>query len=130
MALELSIRNKSTGPIATLRPKVLAAFLAARPESVALVLDKHSRDYRDLTGKAISLDYEQRRQLLARAGADSKGIWTSVYSGSTAGISKELYQVICLFSQGFLYRTASESLLGDLTTAEAFYGLLDPHLGS
>jgi hypothetical protein len=123
---EFTIRNKSTRPIMTLTPKVFAAICAARPESVSLVLAKKVKDYKDLTGKALSLDYEQQRVLLERAGADARGTWASQYSQ----LPYPLSQVRPVFADGFMLRILSGSLAEDLALAEAFYALLDAPLAA
>jgi len=123
---EFSVRNKSTRPIMTLTPAMLAKMLQARPESVSLVLAKKRRDYKEITGKALTLDYAQEQALLAHAGADSRGTWTSRYSQ----LPYPLSQVKPLFADGFLIRPMSGSMVEDLALAESFHALLDLHLAA
>lgn len=121
MPAEFSIRQKAMNPIYTIKPAVMKAFLAARPESWSLVLAKYKKDYKILTGKTISLDHEQTGQLMAAAGADERGMWTSKYSKLPA----EKYLVMRAFQDGFLMGKTSEGLLKDLAIAETFFSLLD-----
>jgi hypothetical protein len=121
---EFTIRNKTTRPIMTLTPRMLAKMLAGRPESVSLVLAKRMRDYKGITGKALSLDYDQQQALLAHAGADARGMWTSRYSH----LPYPLSQVAPIFADGFLLRPNSEGLSEDLALAESFHALLDARL--
>lgn len=124
---EFTIRNKSTHPILTLRPPILAAMLAARPDSSSLVLSKYCRDYKRLTGKEIHIDHEQHLAFLKRYGADTKGTWASPYS---TGLGLPWFEVQRVFKDGFLARTISRGFLADLAVAEAFYSLLDARLGT
>lgn len=121
---EFTLRNKKTTPIMTLTVSMFERMRKARPESVSLVLAKRIRDYKALTGKTLSLDYEQERCLLAQAGANERGVWTSKY----AQLPLPLSQVKSIFADGFMLRTLG-NMSDDLAAAEAFYGLLDMQLG-
>jgi len=121
---EFTIRNKTTYPIVLLTPGMLAKMLAARPESVSLVLAKLIQDYKQITGKKLSLDCGQQQILLANAGADARGTWISRY----AQLPYPLSQVKPIFADGFLLRPSSEGLSEDLALAESFYALLDTQL--
>jgi hypothetical protein len=121
---EFTIRNKATRPIMTLTPAMLTKMLAARPESVSLVLAKKRRDYKQLTGKDLSVDYDQQQALLARAGADARGVRTSPYSQLPFPLS----QVRPVFADGFMIRSISGGIAEDLALAESFYALLDTQL--
>jgi sigma54-dependent transcription regulator len=115
-----TIRNKtSPTPILSFTPKFLAVVLRAQPEAAALTLDWFKRQYKTLTGKAMALDYEQSRALLARAGADEQGRWQSRFSG----LSGTDYKVVTLFEQGFL---SSGGMTFDeaLAVADAFYSAM------
>lgn len=118
---EFTIRNKSTNPILTLRPTVLSALLQARPEASSLVLAKYSKDYKQLTGKAVHVDHEQQQQLLRHYGADSSGQWKSRFATNPA----PWFYVEKCFVDGFLNGAISSSLLGDLAIVEAFFDLLE-----
>lgn len=119
--MEFSIRNKAKQPIMTIKPKVLAMMFVARPESVALVLHKKTKDYQRLTGHPLTLDYDQSQELLLHAGADAQGIWHSRY----AQLPGQLFKVVTLFSDGFLNASLSGSIIADLATVEAFYAMVD-----
>jgi len=121
---EFTLRNKSTNPILTLTPGMLEKMLGARPESVSLVLAKRIHDYKQVTGKTMSLDHEQNQILLAHAGADARGVWTSRYSQLPFPSS----QMRMIFSDGFMLRPNSEGLASDLALAESFFALLDARL--
>lgn len=123
---EFTLRNKANRPIMTLTPPMLVKMLAARPESVSLVLAKMIKDYKQLTGKALLLDYDQQQTLLAKAGADARGIWTSKYSQLPFPLS----QVKPIFADGFMLRSLGGSLSDDLELVESFYALLDTQLSS
>lgn len=121
---EFTIRNKAKTPILTLRPAVLQALLAARPESSSLALAKYCQDYKRVTGKVIHIDHEQNTELLKRFGADETGMWTGAYSKLPA----PWFMVERCFVDGFLARQTSKGLLEDLGLAEAFFDMLDAHL--
>lgn len=121
---EFTIRNKTTQPIVSLTPGMLAKMLAARPESVSLVLAKLIKDYNRITGKKLALDCDQQQILLARAGADASGAWISRY----AQLPYPLSHVKSIFADGFLLRSSSEGLSDDLAVAESFYAQLDTQL--
>jgi hypothetical protein len=123
---EFTIRNKTTHPILSLTPGMLTKMLAARPESVSLVLAKRIQDYKQITGKKLSLDYDQQQILLAHAGADARGTWTSRY----AQLPHPLSQVGPVFADGFLLRSISGALSEDLALAESFYALLDTQINT
>ena len=119
---EFTIRNKqSSTPIFTLASFVMERFLQARPDSVALVLSKYRADYKTLTGKSITLHFEQVDALKAHYGTDAKGAWTSRYSM----LDSVTFQVRNCFQNGFLTRTLSSSLLTDLEIVESFFSMLD-----
>jgi hypothetical protein len=67
---QFTLRNKK-GPvvIATYSKAVMTAFLNARPDSVSLVLAKHARAYKSLTGKTLSVDHEQESLLMQHCGS-------------------------------------------------------------
>ena len=121
---EHTIRNKAANPIVTLTPQMLEKMLAARPESVSLTLAKFVKDYKQITGKRISVDHVQQQILSKHAGADERGSWSSRYS--------ELPYPQChlqpIFADGFLSRTSSKGFSEDLVMAEAFFALLDSAL--
>jgi hypothetical protein len=121
---EFNLRNKATRPIMTLTAPMLAKMLSARPESVSLVLAKKRQDYKTLTGKALSLDYDQELKLLAHAGADARGTWTSRYNE----LPHPLNMLRPVFSDGFMQRSMSGSMIEDLALAETFFALLDLRL--
>ena len=108
----------------SLTPAMLAKMLAARPESVSLVLAKKCKDYKEITGKALSLDHEQQLALLDHAGADARGTWTSRYSK----LPYPLTMVKPIFADGFMLRSMSGSMVEDLELVETFHALLDAHL--
>jgi len=108
----------------TLTPAMLAKMLAARPESVSLVLAKKRHDYKQLTGKTLSIDHEQELALLAHAGADARGTWLNRYSH----LPYPLTMVKPIFADGFMLRSMSGSMEEDLTLVESFHALLDAHL--
>lgn len=120
--MEFTIRQKSTAPIATLKPAVLAQLLNARPEASSLVLTKWKKDYLQLTGKRLSLDWSQKQAILNRYGASESGQWTSLYSQLPA----PWYQIQRHFVDGFLQSSLSQGLLKDLEVAQAFYDWLAP----
>jgi len=121
---ESTVRNKTKQPIMTLTPAMLAKMLAARPESVSLVLAKHVKDYKEATGKHLVLDHEQDLTLREHAGANASGMWTSRY----VDLPYPMSQVKPLFSDGFMMRSFSSSMSEDLVLAEAFHTLLDTQL--
>jgi hypothetical protein len=81
---------------------------------------------KQITGRVLLLDHEQEQALLARAGADASGTWTSRYSQLPFPLS----QVKPVFADGFLLRSMSGSMSEDLVLAEAFYALLDAHVAA
>lgn len=121
---EFTLRNKAKNPIMTLTPAMMDKMLMSRPESVSLVLAKRIKDYKSLTDKNLSLDYEQQQILLQHAGADEKGTWTSKYSS----LPYPLSQVKPVFADGFMLRSLSGDMVEDLALAESFYALLDTQL--
>ncbi len=121
--VEHTIRNKTTNPIVTLRPKTLQAMLAARPESSSLTLARFTALYRSLTNKSITLDYDQQQLLLERYDADSQGMWVSRFSK----LPYDLLKVVGLFKDGFFRDPNMEGFLHDLTVAEVFYDMLEKH---
>lgn len=123
---EFTIRNKTTYSIMTLTPGMLAKMLNARPESVRLALTKTLRDYKKATGMPLLLDYKQRRTLLARAGADARGVVKCRYLHSK--LPQPLGEVMLIFTDGFLVRPNSEGMSEDLALAESFHALLDTQL--
>lgn len=123
---EFSLRNKSKNPIMTLSPAMLKLALAARPESVSLMLAKYVSDYKQLTGKKITIDYEQNLILAKHMGADERGTWVSRYSG----IPFNLFMIERLFKDGFMMRIDSKSLTEDLKLAEDFFDMLDLQLAA
>ncbi|CAB5514571.1 hypothetical protein LMG26857_03630 [Achromobacter anxifer] len=123
---EFTVRSKSTQPIMSLTPAMLAKMLAARPESVSLVLAKKIQDYKQLTGKALSLDYGQQQVLLAHAGAGASGMWTNRYTL----LPYPLSMVTPIFADGFLRRSLTESMDEDLALVESFHALLDTQLAA
>lgn len=117
-----TIRNKAKPtPIVTLTPKFMAQVLAARPESANLVLGWFFESYRRLTGKKPTLDYDQKKVLSERAGADAREYWVSRYVSLTA----ELYRVRECFVMGFMQPTSADNMQEALVTAELFYDGLD-----
>lgn len=123
---EFTVRNKAKNPIITFTPATLALLLAARPESVSLVLAKLVQDYKTLTGKTLTVDHEQNLQLLAHAGADDKGVWKSRYSGLCGSAAF----IRPFFTDGFMRRTVSGELAEDLAIAETFHAMLDTLLAT
>ena len=121
---EYTIRNKSTNPIVTLTSAVMQKAMLARAESVSLALAKLASDYKQLTGKRITLDHEQDMALREKAGANAGGWWKSRYSE----LPYPLSHIQPTFTDGFLNRTNAGSVLEDLALAEAFFGLLDLRL--
>jgi hypothetical protein len=81
---------------------------------------------KQITGRVLLLDHEQEQALLARAGADASGTWTSRYSQLPFPLS----QVKPVFADGFLLRSMSGSMSEDLVLAEAFYALLYAHVAA
>lgn len=120
MAQSFTIRNKSTRPIMTIGPKLLAQMLEARPDSVSLALAKHAKDYQQLTGKPISVTYEQEAILLKHYQADENGSWKSKYT------MHPLFNVIYAFRLGFMARDLG-SIENDIILAEQFFDLIDLH---
>lgn len=121
---EYTVRNKAKNPIVTLRPAVMEAMLAARPESSSLVLSKYCKDYKNLTGKVVHIDYEQNQALLERYGADSSGGWKSEF----LNIPAPWFRIERCFVDGFLAQSLSASLLDGLAVAEAFFDMLEREL--
>ncbi len=121
---EFTIKQKKTQPILTLAPKVLDAFLKARPESISLVLARTLQSYKLLTNKTLMLQHDQQEQLLARVGADASGMWTSKYSK----VRSTLFYVKNAFTEGFMRRSIGGELLEDLAIVEAFYEMLDAQM--
>jgi hypothetical protein len=123
---EFTIRNKTTRPIMTLTPKMLADMLVARPESVSLVLAKTIHDYKKITGKSLLVNSEQQQVLLGHAGADAGGTWTNRY----VQLPYPLCHVKPIFADGFLLREISGSMSEDLALVESFHALLDTQLAT
>lgn len=117
--MSFTIRNKAAFPILTLSPALFEKMLAARPEASSLALTKYMQDYRSLTGKTITLTYEQNIALLTRYNADEAGQWTSSFSNHPK------HKVISCFTEGFLRQTISSGFEADLAVAEDFYELLE-----
>ena len=121
-----TLRNKSkTTPIVRLTASFMTKMLAARPDSVSLVLARFIKNYATLTGKRPTLDYEQNMLLLNRADADENGQWSSPY----AGLPLVLNRVHQCFIEGFLGAPpARQTMEEDLMIAERFFDLLDTQL--
>lgn len=119
--IEHTIRNKAKNPIFTLRPPVLEAMLAARPESSSLTFARFSVVYKSLTGKSIHLDYDQQQLFLKRYGAGPNGQWTSKFSK----VNFELMKVVNAFKDGYLLTYHSSGFLHDLALAELFYDMVE-----
>lgn len=119
--IEHTIRNKAKNPIFTLRPKVLEAMLAARPESSSLTFARFAAVYKSLTGKSIHLDYDQQQLFLKRYGAGPKGDWVSKFSK----LNFELFKVVSAFKDGYLQTHHAEGFLHDLAVAELFYDMVE-----
>lgn len=121
-----TVRNKSKPtPIVTLTEPFLAQMLAARPESVSLVLARFLASYAALTGRRPVIQHDQHLALLAKAGADDAGVWVSRY----AGLPPSLSQVRQFFADGFMAAPAASCGLDqELEVVEAFFSLLDSQM--
>lgn len=94
-----TIRNKAKDtPILTLSPAFLQKALAAHPEAFNLMLAWFQKEYKSLTGKTPVLDYEQRRALLDKVGADQSGHWTSQFTKLDA----QSFKLLHIFQSGML----------------------------
>lgn len=116
-----TIRNKnSPTPIITLSPEFFDLMLNAYPEASSIALAWFRTSYRNLTGKHIHLDHEQKSLLLERYGADSIGLWVSKFS------KLELipYSVLRAFENG-IQSSISHDFETVLSIAEEFYSMMD-----
>lgn len=119
---EFTLRNKNSArPIQTLTADVLKTFIESRPESVSLVLCKYKYDYKTLTGKDVTLDFDQQQILKEYVGTNKRGYWVSKYSG----LDETYTKIINCFQDGFLKRTISNGLLNDLALVERFFDMID-----
>lgn len=113
-------QKSSASPLATLSAACMKQLLAARPESISLVLHRWKSEFKRTLGKTPRLHHEQTQKLAEHAGAINGGAWTSKYSA----LPLDLYRIQDCFTTGFIADMSIPDKSA-LLVAERFYDMLD-----
>lgn len=127
MAAEFSLRNKAKAtPILTFSRAVLDELKGSSRETVGLVLEKHKRDYKRLTGKNVVVDYLQDEELRLHFGFGD-GPRTEG-EGDLGTLPCDLYRSWSLFSAGYLSGVNIRSFSEDIRMLEGVVRLYKAEL--
>jgi hypothetical protein len=118
-----TIRGAGVQPIATFRPWMLDLLCNARIESSLLVIAKFKKDYKQITGRDLLIDYDQQQRIMQCINRDQNGYWVSQYSKLDYG----LFSITNYFTRGYMQGTIKDMEV-ELDEVELFYDMIDQQI--